>query len=77
MVNEAFDREFLRLLELGDVDALLQFSTNHVHEAGNGAEEIRMWITAMGIAGAGRYETYFYRAVPNWFTGIGIGEWKL
>jgi protocatechuate 4,5-dioxygenase beta chain len=77
MVNEAFDREFLRLLELGDVDALLQFSTNHVHEAGNGAEEIRMWITAMGIAGAGRYETHFYRAVPNWFTGIGIGEWKL
>lgn len=77
MVNEAFDREFLRLLELGDVDALLQFSTNHVHEAGNGAEEIRMWITAMGIAGVGRYETHFYRAVPNWFTGIGIGEWKL
>jgi hypothetical protein len=25
----------------------------------------------------GRYETHFYRAVPNWFTGIGIGEWKL
>ena len=77
MVNEAFDREFLRLLELGEVEALLQFSTKHVHEAGNGAEEIRMWITAMGIAGVGRYKTHFYRAVPNWFTGIGIGEWKL
>jgi hypothetical protein len=30
----------------------------------------------MGAAGGARFQRHYYRAVPNWYTGIGIGEWK-
>lgn len=77
MVNEAFDREFLRLLEAADAEGAVRFVTEHVHEAGNGAEELRMWLAAMGVAGDRQFRTHYYRAVPEWFTGIGIGAWSL
>jgi aromatic ring-opening dioxygenase catalytic subunit (LigB family) len=76
MVNEAFDREFLRLLEAGDGAAVVRHATDHVHEAGNGAEEIRMWLAAMGAAGSRRFHTRYYRAVSDWYTGIGLGGWE-
>ena len=75
MVNEAFDTGFLRLIEQGDPAPAIQFAEQHVHEAGNGAEEVRMWLMAMGIAGSARFVSRLYRPVPGWYTGIGIGEW--
>lgn len=77
MVNEQFDLGFLRPLELGDAAEAIRFASKHVHEAGNGAEEVRMWLMAFGAARAARFETHFYRAVPSWYTGIGLGEWRL
>jgi aromatic ring-opening dioxygenase catalytic subunit (LigB family) len=74
-VNEAFDREFLRLLGAGDEGALVRFATEHVNEAGNGAEEIRTWLVAHGAAGGGAFEPIYYKAVSNWYTGIGLGRW--
>lgn len=74
-VNEAFDREFLRLLAAGDGDALARWSAEHVNEAGNGAEEIRTWLVAHGAAGGARFEPIYYKAVSNWYTGIGLGRW--
>ncbi|HSV84472.1 MAG TPA: 2,3-dihydroxyphenylpropionate 1,2-dioxygenase [Ramlibacter sp.] len=76
-VNEAFDREFLRLLAAGDSDALVRFATEHVNEAGNGGEEIRHWLVAHGAAGAAGFETIYYKAVPKWYTGIGLARWRL
>lgn len=76
MVNEAFDHEFLRLMEGESPDATIHYATQHVNEAGNGAEEIRMWIAAMGAAGSKRFNRRYYRAVNDWYTGIGLGEWK-
>ena len=77
MVNEAFDRTLLSLFEAGDDEATARFAADHVHEAGNGAEEIRMWVSAMGIAAGAPFRTHFYKAVANWYTGIGIGEWDV
>lgn len=74
MVNEEFDRTFLNLLESGDVDATIRYATDFVHTAGNGCEEIRMWMAAMGAAQGARYERTYYRAVNDWYTGIGIGR---
>lgn len=74
MVNEEFDRTFLSLLESGDVDATIRYATDFVHTAGNGCEEIRMWMAAMGAAQGARYERTYYRAVNDWYTGIGIGR---
>lgn len=75
LVNEWFDREFLRLLAAGDDEALLAFATGHVNEAGNGAEEVRTWLMAHGAAMGSPFETIYYKAVSNWYTGIGLGKW--
>jgi aromatic ring-opening dioxygenase catalytic subunit (LigB family) len=76
-VNEAFDREFLRLLGAGDDAALVRYATEHVNEAGNGAEEIRTWLVAHGAAAGAPFEPVYYKAVSNWYTGIGLGRWML
>lgn len=76
MVNEAFDAQFLRLLAAGDDPALVDYATRHVHEAGNGAEEVRTWLIAHGAALGGAYEPIYYKPVSNWYTGIGLGRWN-
>lgn len=76
MVNEPFDREFLSLLERGQEEALARFATDHVNEAGNGAEEIRNWLVAHGAAGGRGFHSQFYEAVPSWYTGIALGSWS-
>lgn len=74
MVNREFDETFLRLLENGDPQSVVRYATNFVHTAGNGAEEIRMWLAAMGIANGASFTTTYYRAVNDWYTGIGLGR---
>lgn len=76
-VNEAFDREFLRLLGAGDDAALVRHATDHVDEAGNGAEEIRTWLVAHGCAAGAAFEPLYYQAVSNWYTGIGLARWRV
>lgn len=75
MINEAFDRKFLRLLQSNDDEQLIRFATDHVNEAGNGAEEIRNWLMAHGAAAGGRFELQFYRPLHKWYTGIGMARW--
>ena len=75
MVNEKFDRELLRLLEAADAEGAVRFATDHVNEAGNGAEEIRMWLAVMGCAAGRPFRTRYYRAVKDWYTGIALGTW--
>jgi aromatic ring-opening dioxygenase catalytic subunit (LigB family) len=79
LVNEAFDRGFLDRLLAGDDAALLDFAVNRVNEAGNGAEEVRMWLVAHGIAAArpGALEVLHYKGLEGWYAGIGIAEWRL
>jgi len=74
MVNREFDETLLQLMEAGDPDQVLQYATDEVHTAGNGAEEIRMWMAAMGAAGELPFRRSYYRAVNDWYTGIGIGH---
>ncbi|MDB5967284.1 MAG: Protocatechuate 4,5-dioxygenase beta chain [Polaromonas sp.] len=76
MVNEAFDREFMRLLAEGSEEALVRHATEHVNEAGNGAEEVRTWLMAHGAAMGGAFEPVYYKPVPAWYTGIGLGRWR-
>jgi aromatic ring-opening dioxygenase catalytic subunit (LigB family) len=77
MVNEAFDREFLRLLAEGQAEPLADFCTHRVNEGGNGAEEIRNWLIAYGAADGAPFEQIHYRPVPDWFTGIGLARWRV
>lgn len=76
MVNEEFDRRFLSLLASGDNDALIDYVTNNVDEAGNGAEEVRTWLMAHGAA-QGAFQQIYYKPMPGWYTGIGLGRWSV
>jgi hypothetical protein len=77
LVNETFDREFLRLLGANDDEQLTRYATEHVNEAGNGAEEIRNWLIAHGAAAGARFEVQYYKPLPNWYAGIGLARWHV
>lgn len=75
MVNEDFDHAFLALLEAGDEAGAVAYARDHVHLAGNGGEEVRMWLVAMGAAAGAPFTRRFYSPVKDWYTGIGLGHW--
>ncbi len=75
MLNEGFDRRFLELLEAGDAAGAVAHARDQVHLAGNGGEEVRMWLAAMGAAAGAAFTRRIYRPVTGWYTGIGIGQW--
>jgi hypothetical protein len=76
MINERFDREFLAHLQAGDSAGAVAYARDHVHLAGNGAEEVRMWLVAMGAAGSTAFVPRLYEPVSDWYTGIGLGHWE-
>ena len=77
LVNETFDREFLRLLGAHDDERLTNYAAEHVNEAGNGAEEIRNWLIAHGAAAGARFEVQYYKPLPSWYAGIGLARWHV
>lgn len=76
-VNEDFDRRFLQLLGGGDDQALVAQTAACINDAGNGAEEVRNWLVARGAAGGAPFEVMYYKAVPGWYTGIGLARWRM
>lgn len=76
MLNESFDRRFIELLEAGDEAGAVAHARDQVHLAGNGAEEVRMWLAAMGAAAGAAFQLRLYRPVAGWYTGIGMGQWS-
>ncbi len=77
LLNDAFDREFVRLLGGKDDAAVAAYAAEHVHEAGNGAEEVRTWLVARGAAASAPLEIIFHKGIADWYTGICIAEWDL
>jgi protocatechuate 4,5-dioxygenase, beta chain len=76
-VNEAFDRRILGMAERWDVEGLIALSDEYLlEEAGNGSLEIKNWLCAMGIMGAGRAELIAYEPIPEWICGCGFAELK-
>ena len=74
-VNSAFDRAFLDLLDAGDLAQVLAWSDAFVlEEAGNGALEIRTWLTALGAADQARTVSAVYEPMLPWGIGIGVAE---
>jgi aromatic ring-opening dioxygenase catalytic subunit (LigB family) len=76
-VDSAFDQEVLERMGAPDDDALLGFMDRTIDRAGNGAQETRNWLVARGAAGRSRFESLYYRAIPEWYTGLGIAQWHL
>lgn len=81
-VDEAFDREFLALLEQGDSARVIrECSIERMIAAGDGGTiELLAWMVAMGAAeaaGQPRAESVFYVPSPSLRCGMGGVEWKL
>jgi hypothetical protein len=75
LINEAFDQDFLRLFEAGELDAIVGLDSDKViAEAGNGAAEIRNWLIAAAAAQASKGTRLAYEPVSAWKTGIGLVE---
>jgi aromatic ring-opening dioxygenase catalytic subunit (LigB family) len=73
-VNESFDRRFLDLFCSGDGETLCGYTNPMIEEAGNGAHEIRNWVTLLGAAGEARGRVLAYEPIPPWITGIGLAQ---
>ena len=78
-VNDEFDREFLGYLTDGRLAGFADdWPADRIEaEAGNGAQELRNWLTVAAAAGFGPAEVLAYRAVPQWLTGIGLARFSL
>jgi protocatechuate 4,5-dioxygenase beta chain len=71
-VNAEFDRWFLDRLAAGRVEEVLALSDAEIERAGNGAHEIRSWITLAGAMGGIPARPLAYEPVPEWVTGMAM-----
>jgi protocatechuate 4,5-dioxygenase beta chain len=77
-VNVEFDRHVLRLVEEGNLAALVAMSDEEIIcQAGNGALELRNWIVAMAALPGHRARLLAYETVEAWVTGLGFAELEL
>ena len=70
-INSDFDRWFLDLLATGRAEEALAMSDADVEQAGNGAHEIRSWLTLAGAMGPRPARVLAYEPIPEWATGMG------
>lgn len=72
-INESFDRKVLGLIAEGKYEALADYTYKQIEaEGGNGAQEIRNWITLLGAVPDRKAEVLVYEPVQKWLTGIAI-----
>ncbi len=77
-INEAFDAAFLDAMRAGTArDFIAAWTTDRIfREAGNGAQEIRNWLTVAGAVGDAAGEIMAYSAVAEWLTGTAIARFR-
>lgn len=74
-VDAEFDQEVLEHGVSGNIEALAAYSNEEIlRRGGNGAMEIRTFITAMAAVPNVKGEVIAYEAVPEWVTGLGFLE---
>ncbi len=73
-MNEDFDQRWVSLFRDGDLAGLTALTPEEVEAAGNGAEEIRNWISAMACAEGHGAEWLMYAPVPAWLIGMGVAD---
>jgi 2,3-dihydroxyphenylpropionate 1,2-dioxygenase len=72
-INEAFDRHILELLDDGRYAELTRIPAEQIErEGGNGAQELRNWVTLLGALPDRKAELLVYEPVAKWLTGIAI-----
>lgn len=73
-INSDFDERFLNYVRKGDLDAVLSLRmADVIAEAGNGAPEIRNWVTVMAAC-PGPGTVLAAESIPDWATGIALAR---
>ncbi|NNG20543.1 hypothetical protein HJ590_13400 [Naumannella sp. ID2617S] len=70
-IEEDFDRWFLRMLEAGCPDELLDLGNEELAEAGNGTGEVRAWVMVAGAMAGSRTTALNYEPIYEWINGMG------
>jgi hypothetical protein len=74
-INQDWDRRVLELLTEGRAEELASWGDAEILPAGNGAQELRNWVTALGaMGGKPRVDVLAYEPIPEWLTGIGVAN---
>jgi 2,3-dihydroxyphenylpropionate 1,2-dioxygenase len=78
-INQEFDRRFLDLVVAGRLGEFAAAWTPERLEkvAGNGAQELRNWITTAAIADDARATVLAYEPVAEWLTGTAVVRFEL
>ena len=72
-INESFDRGVLEILAQGKYQELAALTADQIgSQGGNGAQELRNWVTLLGALPERKAEVLVYEAVAKWLTGIAI-----
>jgi aromatic ring-opening dioxygenase catalytic subunit (LigB family) len=74
-IDETFDAGFIRALEAGGDDAVLDFLDGSLAAAGNGAHEVRNWVVAHAAAGSRGFELIDYLPVHEVYVGCAWAVW--
>jgi aromatic ring-opening dioxygenase catalytic subunit (LigB family) len=75
-IDEAFDRDCIRVFEKGSEAPLVDFLEAHMAAAGNGTHEVRNWAIAHAAAGCRGFDLIDYRAIPEVYVGCGWASWR-
>jgi 2,3-dihydroxyphenylpropionate 1,2-dioxygenase len=78
-VNERFDRDFLELTAAGRLgDFAATWTPERLEEeAGNGAQELRNWLTTAAILGDPAADVMAYEPVLQWLTGTAVVRFRV
>jgi hypothetical protein len=78
-IAESFDALLVDHLSRGDAPGFIADWSNDrvVAEAGNGAQEIRNWLTIAGMVEDRPLELIAYEAIPEWHTGTAVARFRL
>jgi catalytic LigB subunit of aromatic ring-opening dioxygenase len=71
-INTEFDRWFLDCLAAGRTEEILRLGDGELERAGNGAHEIRSWLTAAGAVPGQKARVLAYEPITAWVTGMGV-----
>jgi 2,3-dihydroxyphenylpropionate 1,2-dioxygenase len=78
-INLEFDHLFLDVMKQGQASSFAhEWSEDRLQEtAGNGAHELRNWLTVAAMVGDAPAEVLAYEPVAEWLTGFGVIQFKL
>lgn len=72
LIDQEFDRWFLDRLVGNEMSDIIAVKDDELSEAGNGAHEVRSWITVHGILEEYSSSILGYEAVDAWITGMAV-----